>query len=111
MFEKSQPAAIVGTVFDTDSDSDVELGDNEYDKYVPNVASLPKHLWWTCCLDAPTVCAPTLLKALIDHGCPPVLILSDLVDIMALPQRKLFNPYPVSGVFVRRMKRRTLPMF
>lgn len=40
-----------------------------------------------------------------------MLISSDLVDIMALLQRKLFKPYPVSGAFVKEKGGRKEPAY
>jgi hypothetical protein len=104
-FEKKQASTTVAAVFGGDSeDSNVSLGDEEADEYMDSYLSFPSHLWWTCCIDAPATCAPTPIRALIDHGSTPVLILSEFADIMCLPRRKLFKPLSVSGAFVNKSK-------
>jgi hypothetical protein len=98
---EAKEAGLVAAVFDEghlDSD-DFEISEDEADEYVSNL-SLPSHLWWDCCIDAPGTCAPTPVRALIDHGSPPVLISSELVEILELIPRKLFKPFSVSGAFV-----------
>jgi hypothetical protein len=76
-----------GAVFEEDvsnEDSDEFVDANETDEYVPPSLSLPPHLVWTCCIDAPATCAPTPVEALIDHGSPAVLISSTLTEILCL---------------------------
>ena len=102
-FKKKQSTIMVATVFGGDSDnSEVVLGNDEIDEYVSYDLSLPNHLWWTCCIDAPATCAPTPIWALIDHGSTPVLISSDFANMMCLPWCKLFKTFLVSGAFVER---------
>jgi hypothetical protein len=100
-FEKKQTMTVVAAVFDESEDLDDEdLDDMENEEYVDQPFSLPKHLWWTCCIDAPATCAPTPVRALIDHGSTPVLISSEFADIMGLARRKLFKNLSVSGAFI-----------
>jgi hypothetical protein len=102
-FEKNQGTTVVAAVFDDDSDEgDFVLGDDETDEYVSHNLSFPSHLWWNCCIDAPATCAPTPIRALIDHGSTRVLISSEFADIMCLPRLKLFKSLSVSGAFVER---------
>jgi hypothetical protein len=104
-FERSQKATVVAAVFENEEDeADYLLNEDELDEYVDDNFSLPKHLWWDCCIDAPATCAPTPIHALIDHGSTPVLILSEFANIMALKRRKLFKPFSVSGAFVEKEK-------
>jgi hypothetical protein len=89
MHEKknSKPAAVVTAVFEEDSVSDDSFESahtEEVNEYVHPDLSFPAHLKWTCAVDAPATCTPTPVSALIDHGCPPVLISSDLVEILCL---------------------------
>ena len=51
--------AFVAAVFEDDEDSDnFNMTEDEANKYVLNL-SLPSHLWWECCIDAPMTHAPT----------------------------------------------------
>lgn len=60
IFKKKQGVTMVAAVFGGDSnDSDVILDNKDINEYVPSDLSLPKHLWWTCCIDAPATCVPT----------------------------------------------------
>lgn len=77
-FKKKQSTNMVAAVFNIGSDDETE-------EYVPHSLSLPNHLWWTCCIGAPATCAPTLIRALIDHESTPVLISSNFADVMCLP--------------------------
>ena len=96
---------VVAAVFGEDSDKgDFLLDEDETNEYIHHNLSLPSHLWWNCCIDAPTTCAPTPFHAFIDHSSTPVLILSEFTDVMCLPQCKLFKPFSVSGAFVEREK-------
>jgi hypothetical protein len=91
-----------GAVFEEDvnnEDSDEFVDANEADEYMPPSLSLPPHLVWTCCIDTPATCAPTPMKALIDHGSPAVLISSTLAEILCLTPRPLFKTLLVSGAF------------
>ena len=63
--------------------------------------ALPQHLNWTCCIDAPATCAPTPVEALIDHSSSPVLISSELAEILCLTARPLFKSLSVSGAFTK----------
>ncbi|KAF8237158.1 hypothetical protein L208DRAFT_1519101, partial [Tricholoma matsutake] len=83
----------------SDEGSDQYMDANEAEEYMPHTLSLPPHLIWTCSIDAPATCTPTLINTLIDHGSPPVLISSDLTDILCLTPRPLFKPLSVSGAF------------
>ncbi|KAF8225990.1 hypothetical protein L208DRAFT_1304167, partial [Tricholoma matsutake] len=94
-------ATMVVAVFGTESDDDsFEMSEDEASEYVNQPFSLPSHLWWDCCIDALLTCTPTPIQALIDHSFPPVLISSELVDVMGLTCRKLFKPFPVADAFV-----------
>lgn len=96
-------AAIFGDSNDEDYfDTDDVMEGNEY---VLNVLDLSHHLQWTCCVDAPSTCAHTPVEALIDHGCPPVLISSKLVEILSPIPKKLFKPMSVLGVFTKGEKK------
>jgi hypothetical protein len=81
----SHQSTVIAVVFDNNSDDNAVFDDEDLDKYVPEPFSFPDHLWWDCCVDAPATCAPTPFRALIDHGCPPVLISSDLADSYSNP--------------------------
>jgi hypothetical protein len=104
-YEKST-APVMAAVFDTGLDKDFVNEDfvnsDEFEEYVPpyKLSSLPEHLWWNCCIDAPFTCAPTPICTLIDHGAPPVLISEETVEIYGLIRRKLFKPYAVSAAFI-----------
>lgn len=98
-FEGKGPAFVVAVFGDEEDSDDFDMAEDEADEYVLNL-SLPSHLWWSCCVDAPLTCAPTPIRALIDHGSPPVLISSELVEILGLVCWKLFKPFSVSGAFV-----------
>lgn len=50
-FRKKQNTTIVAAVFGEDSeDSDISLGDDKTEKYVPHNFSLSNHLWWHAAL-------------------------------------------------------------
>jgi hypothetical protein len=104
-FEKST-TPMIATVFDTGLNKDFVDEDfvdsDEFDECVPlsDIAPLPKHLWWDCCIDAPFTCAPSPIRALIDHGAPPVLISENTMELYGLVRRKLFKPFAVSAAFV-----------
>lgn len=76
------------------SDSDPEEGD-EYVFSPPPIS----HFWWDCCIDGPLTCAPTPLRALIDHGAITALISCDTADLYGLRRRPLQEPLSVSGAF------------
>ncbi|KAF8239599.1 hypothetical protein L208DRAFT_1236327, partial [Tricholoma matsutake] len=93
-------SVFVAAVFeDKDDSDDFEMAGDEADEYVLNLL-LPSDMWWSCCIDAPLTCAPTPIRVLIDHGSPPVLISSEIVEVLGLARRKLFKPFSVSGAFV-----------
>lgn len=96
-------ATHIMAVFGDSNDKDYFEADDamEGDKYISNTLNLPHHLKWTCCINAPLTCAPTPVEALIDHGCPPVLISSKLVDVLSLVPKKLFKPMSVMGAFMK----------
>ncbi|KAF8226401.1 hypothetical protein L208DRAFT_1302210, partial [Tricholoma matsutake] len=105
----------VATIFEADAvfkdsksngDSEDYVDANEIEEYVPLSFALPQHLHWTCCIDAPDTCAPTPVNALIDHGSSPVLISSELADILCLTARPLFKPLSVSGAFSNKSNKR-----
>ncbi|KAF8237977.1 hypothetical protein L208DRAFT_1244428 [Tricholoma matsutake] len=98
-FEANLPT-VVAAVFGENSDKDFAMDEDEADEYMSMPLSLPLHLWWDCCIDGPMTCAPTLIRALIDHGSPPVLILSEFVDILGLVCHKLYQPFPVTSAFI-----------
>jgi hypothetical protein len=104
-YEKST-APVMAAVFDTGLDEnfvDKDFVDlDEFKEYIPpyKLSSLPDHLWWDCCIDAPFTCAPTPICTLINHGAPPVLISEDTIEIYGLVHHKLFKPYAVSAAFV-----------
>ncbi|KAF8218786.1 hypothetical protein L208DRAFT_1468115, partial [Tricholoma matsutake] len=106
--KKKQGTTTIAAVFEgaavfeddvSNEDSDKFVDANEADEYVPPSLSLPPHLVWTCCIDAPATCAPTPMEALIDHGSPAVLISSNLAEILCLTPRPLFKTLSVSGAF------------
>ncbi|KAF8235872.1 hypothetical protein L208DRAFT_1254475, partial [Tricholoma matsutake] len=93
-------STVVATVFEDGEESDdFEITGNEANEYV-QTPRLPPHLWWNCCINAPLTCASTPICVLIDHGSPPVLISSELIDVLGLPRRKLFKLFSVSGALV-----------
>jgi hypothetical protein len=65
-FEKST-TPVITAVFDTGLNEDFVDEDfvdsDEFNKYVPlsDIAPLPEHLWWDCCIDAPFTCVPSLI--------------------------------------------------
>jgi hypothetical protein len=87
---------------DSDKDSEEFMDVNEVEEYVSPAIALPEHLLWTCCVDAPATCAPTPVKALIDHGSSPVLISSHLAEVLCLTAKPLFKPLSVSGAFTKK---------
>ncbi|KAF8233018.1 hypothetical protein L208DRAFT_1268940, partial [Tricholoma matsutake] len=92
--------AFMAAMFGEEDDSDnFDMTEEEADEYVLNL-SLPLHLWWSCCIDAPLTCALTPIRVLIDHGSPPVLISCELIEILGLICWKLFKPFSVSGAFI-----------
>jgi hypothetical protein len=115
-YEKIQAASqatstIVAAIFKADAvfeesksngDSEEFVDANKVDEYVPSPFALPQHLCWTCCIDAPATCAPTPFDALIDHGSSPVLISSQLANILCLTARLLFKSLTVSGAFMKK---------
>ncbi|KAF8218796.1 hypothetical protein L208DRAFT_1347147, partial [Tricholoma matsutake] len=90
--------------------SDEYMDANETKEYVHPSLSLPSHLYWMCCVNAPATCAPTPIKALIDHGSPPVLISSELAEILCLTPRLLFKPISVSGAFSKEDSNICMPL-
>lgn len=84
---------------ESDSSSNNFMDVSKVDEYINSLLTLPPHLHWTCHIDAPTTCALTPIVALIDHSSPPVLISSDLAEILCLPAKPLFKPLLVSGAF------------
>lgn len=87
-------------VFDDSNNKDyfdADMEGNEGDECVSNIFAFPAHLKWTCCVDVLLTCAPTPVEPLIDHGCPPVLISSELVEILGLVPKKLFKAMSVSA--------------
>jgi hypothetical protein len=99
-------APVIAAVFDTGLDKNFVdedfVNSDEFKEYISpyKLSSLPDHLWWECCIDAPFTCAPTPIRMLIDHGAPPVLISEDTIEIYGLVHHKLFKPYAVSAAFV-----------
>jgi hypothetical protein len=99
-------APIIGTVFGAGLQEDYVDTDfvdsNEFDEYADPLPSflLPDHLWWNCCINAPFMCAPSPIRALINHGATPVLISEDTVELYGLVPCKLFKPFSVSTTFV-----------
>lgn len=94
-YEKINAATMtmVAAVFEADAvfeedksnnDSEEFIDPNEADEYVSSPFILPQYLLWTCCIDAPATCTGTPIQALIDHGSAPVLISSNLTDILCL---------------------------
>ncbi|KAF8219177.1 hypothetical protein L208DRAFT_1342593, partial [Tricholoma matsutake] len=86
---------------ESNGDSDDFMDVNKVDEYVTSPFTLPQHLHWMCCIDAPAICAPTPVEALIDHGSSPVLISSHLAKILCLTAKPLFKPLSVSGAFTK----------
>ncbi|RDB23205.1 Transposon Tf2-9 polyprotein [Hypsizygus marmoreus] len=84
-----------------------DSGPSDYaDEYVSMFTdSLPEHIWWECCIDAPLTCAPTPIRALIDSGASPALISSETAELYGLVPRKLHRPYHVSGAFTNSKDR------
>ena len=89
----------VAAVFETESDDENIFDDDELDKYVPDTSPLPQHLWWNCHVNDRPIGVASPIRALIDHGCPPVLISSRLANSLSLPRRTLHKAFPVSGAF------------
>ncbi|KAF8224209.1 hypothetical protein L208DRAFT_1312759, partial [Tricholoma matsutake] len=115
-FERSTSSAAAGAPTTTHvtavfGDSDNEdyfqdiLSEGEGNECVSSILGLPHHLKWTCCIDAPLTCGPTPIDALIDHGCPPVLISTELVEILGLVPKKLFKVMSVSGAFTKNQRK------
>ena len=117
-YEKKNGSTIVATVFEgvtmlENSNNEVdteEFMDINADEYISYPFSLPFHLRWTCCIDAPVTCAPTPINALIDHGCPPVLISEQLADILCLTPQPLFKLRSVTGAFTKENKNPGTPL-
>lgn len=67
--------------------------------YVPSASTPPprEHLLWDCLVDGPTA-PPARTRALIDHGCPTVLISSKLADGLCLRKFKLGKAVAMGGV-------------
>ena len=107
-FEKRQATTHIAAVFE-DSDNEDYFEEceerGEGDEYVPHPFDFPEHLQWTCCIDAPFTCAPTPISALIDHGSPPVLISSSLIEILGLVPKPLFKPLSVSAAFTKEKRK------
>jgi hypothetical protein len=105
-FDACSAPAVVGAVFGADMHEDFIDEDfvdsDEFNEYVDPLLShsLPDHLWWNCCIDAPFTCAPSPIRALIDHGAPPVLISEETVELYGLIPCKLYKPFSVSAAFV-----------
>ncbi|KAF8220372.1 hypothetical protein L208DRAFT_1221180, partial [Tricholoma matsutake] len=96
---EAKGSGFAATVFEEEEDSnEFDMTEEEVNEYVLNL-SLPSHMWWECCIDTPMTCALTPIRALIDHGSPPVLISSEIVDVLGLARWKLFKPFSVSGAF------------
>jgi len=101
----------IATIFEADAifeesesnkDSEDYVDAKEVEEYIHLSFALPQHLHWMCCIDAPATCAPTPVNTLIDHRSSPVLISSELTDILCLTARPLFKPLSVSGVFTKK---------
>jgi hypothetical protein len=100
-YKKKQTSTVVVAVFEEINEISEDLLDGSDNKECINKTfSLPKHLWWMCCIDTSATCVPTSVHTLIDHGSTPVLISSEFADIMGLMQRKLFKTLSVSGAFI-----------
>jgi hypothetical protein len=115
---KNQPSMTIAAVFESsmtfkedvsNGDSDGYMDANEADEYMHILFSFPSHLLWTCCIDAPTTCAPMPIHALIDHGSPPVLISSNLTKILCLMPRQPFKPVLI-GAFSKEGLSITSPL-
>ena len=102
-WEKKQTTMHVTAVFEESNEEDYfdNCVEDEGNEYTPHPFSFPQHLWWTCCIDAPFTCAPTPISVLIDHGSAPVLISSELIEILGLMPKPLFKPLSVSGAFTK----------
>ncbi|KAF8231905.1 hypothetical protein L208DRAFT_1274899, partial [Tricholoma matsutake] len=121
VYDKIQAAAhmaltTVAAIFEADmvfkgsksnGDSEDYVDANEVKEYMTLPFALPQHLCWTCCIDALATCAATPVNALIDHGSSPVLIFSELADILCLTARPLFKLLSVSGAFTKKNDART----
>lgn len=56
---KAKRVTMVAAIFKEEMGSnDFEMTGDKADEYMPDL-SLPSHLWWNCCIDAPLTCAPT----------------------------------------------------
>src|ERR1700683_1992250 len=53
------------------------------------------HLWWSCTLDGPLNCFPSIVNALIDHSSHTVLINNNFPNLLGLLCHKLPNLMPV----------------
>lgn len=97
---------VVAAIFSKDMDEEFINEDfvnsDEFNEYIsPHpTPPLPEHLWWDCCIDAPLTCAPSPIRALIDHGTSPVLISDNTIELYGLVCRTLFKPFAVSTAFV-----------
>lgn len=47
---------VVAGIFETKDDDNFEMSEDEVSEYVTKSLSLPHHLWWDCCIDAPLTC-------------------------------------------------------
>jgi hypothetical protein len=103
---KKSTTPVIAVVFDTGLNNDFVdedfIDSDEFNEYVPlsDLAPLPEHLWWDCCIDTPFTCTSILIRALINHGAPPVLISEDTIELYGLVCCKLFKPFAVSAAFV-----------
>lgn len=90
------------SVYDEDS------GDSEsLDAYVlePNPSNLLPPLWWDCRIDGPVTDVPIIVKALIDTGCPTVLISPELAECLHLEVKPLHKPLTVNAAYSTGGKR------
>ncbi|KAF8223137.1 hypothetical protein L208DRAFT_1370317 [Tricholoma matsutake] len=92
---------VVALFGDSNNEDYFEQGGDKDNECLSPSLTLPQHLKWRCRLDVPMTCALTPITVLIDHGCPPVLISSELVENMGLATKKLFKAMSVSGAFTK----------
>jgi hypothetical protein len=98
-------AAIFNTGLNKDYIEEDFVNSDKFNEYVPSATTsllpdLPNHLWWDCCIDALFTCAPSPIRALIDHGAPPVLISENMVELYGLVCCMLFKPFAVFTAFI-----------
>ncbi|KAF9440227.1 hypothetical protein P691DRAFT_768085 [Macrolepiota fuliginosa MF-IS2] len=93
------PTFVSAVMYNTEHLPSYVMEEDSDDLYVlPPSAPLPKdHLLWPCLVDRPAT-PSACVQALIDHGCPIVLILYKLVEGLCLHHFTLQNPLSLGGI-------------